>query len=414
MIGSFTDSPSSAVTILAIVALAAVVLAGAVAIWWLIDRRAVERRVQQKENDLRSVTRRLRRVEAEQQFMTRFVREFPGLTRELSSQKRYRDVPKVLVRTLAQVFRAERAVVILRSQTGGEEALVVAAVFPDGDRITPGIRVPLTEGELGFVAQTQRIMDRADIESERQRSPQLAATSMPDFTPELVAPLALEERTFGLVALSGIHQMPGQAKEILRLVTHVGSLTLHSVSAFLRVKSAADVDSLTGIFNKRVLNFKLGELLFDAERRREPISVFLFDIDHFKNYNDSNGHLAGDDVLRTLTMLLSDYIRTDDIFGRFGGEEFMLILAGRGESEALVAAQKLRQVVEQHDFPNGETQPLGRLTISGGVATYPTDGKRSVDLVQAADEALYRAKQSGRNRVFTASKRGPTESVAES
>jgi diguanylate cyclase (GGDEF)-like protein len=155
----------------------------------------------------------------------------------------------------------------------------------------------------------------------------------------------------------------------------------------------------------------LGELLFDSEGRGEPLSVFLFDIDHFKAYNDTNGHLAGDDLLRSLSGLVGKYVRADDIFGRFGGEEFMIILSGRGESEALVAAEKIRQVVKRQNFPFGENQPNGSLTISGGVASYPSDGKTSVELVKAADEALYRAKEQGRNCIMTASKRGPSEQL---
>jgi diguanylate cyclase (GGDEF)-like protein len=411
MLETVVISGLSVSTPLAIISVLALLVAISVVLWGFADRRAHRSAQERAESDLREVTRRLRRVESEQQFTARFLREFPGLTRELSSQKRYRDVPVVLVRALAQIFRAEQAIVVLRSELEGEEALVIAAVFPEGGRISPGIRIPITEGVLGFVAQTQRTMDRADMDSETHRSPRLAAPSVPEFVPELVAPLALQDRTFGVVALSGIHHMPSHAKEVLRLVSHVGSLTLHSVSAFLRVKSAADVDSLTGIFNKRVLTFKLGELLFDSEGRGEPLSVFLFDIDHFKNYNDTNGHLAGDDLLRILTTLIGKYVRADDIFGRFGGEEFMLILSGRGESEALVAAEKIRQVVENHPFQHRENQPQGSLTISGGIATYPRDGKTSVELLKAADDALYRAKEQGRNRVLTASKRGPSETV---
>ena len=394
----------SLTTILAIIAVLAILIAAVVSILWLADRRAQRRANERRESDLREVTRRSRRLEAEQRFTARFLREFPGLTRELSSQKRYRDVPQVLVRALAQIFRAEKAIVALKSELDGEEALVIAAAFPEGGRLQPGTRVAIAEGVLGFIAQTGRIMDRADVEAEKRRSARLMASGDFEFSPELAAPLALQSQTFGVVALSGIHHMPSHAKEVLRLVSHVGSLTLHSVSAFLRVKSAADVDSLTGIFNKRVLTFKLGELIFDSEGRGELLSVFLFDIDSFKNYNDSNGHLAGDDLLRTLTKIVAKYVRADDIFGRFGGEEFMIILSGRGESEALIAAEKIRQVVEAHDFQHGESQPMGRLTISGGVSTYPRDGKTSVELLRAADDALYRAKQAGRNRVLTASR----------
>ena len=111
----------------------------AVILWGFADRRAHRRLVERAESDLREGTRRLRRVETEQRFTTRFLREFPGLTRELTNQKRYRDVPDVLVRALAQIFQAEQAIVVVSSELEGEEALVIASVFPEGGRIIPGM-----------------------------------------------------------------------------------------------------------------------------------------------------------------------------------------------------------------------------------------------------------------------------------
>ena len=126
----------------------------------------------------------------------------------------------------------------------------------------------------------------------------------------------------------------------------------------------------------------LGELILSAERDHDPLSVFLFDLDHFKHYNDANGHLAGDALLRDLTRLVKQHIRRDDVFGRFGGEEFVLALPHTAQSQALAVADKVRAVIAAHPFPYASAQPLGRVSVSGGVAEFPVDGKDSAALLR--------------------------------
>ena len=143
--------------------------------------------------------------------------------------------------------------------------------------------------------------------------------------------------------------------------------------------------------------------------------VFLFDIDHFKNYNDQNGHIAGDQALRLLAQLVRDSVRADDIFGRFGGEEFLLIMPGRTPAQAMSAASNIRQRIATLRLPVRRRQPMGRVTISGGVATFPDDAQDAVELLLAADNALYRAKQAGRNKVLRAETGlNPTDATATS
>ncbi|MCP5120466.1 MAG: diguanylate cyclase, partial [bacterium] len=130
-------------------------------------------------------------------------------------------------------------------------------------------------------------------------------------------------------------------------------------------------DGLTLLLNKRRFMEQLGLMINRAEKHAQPLGVFIFDIDHFKNYNDVNGHVAGDHLLRLLSHLVADNIRAEDVFGRFGGEEFLLILPDRSLDEASHLSEKLRQEIEGYQFPYGEWQPLGRLTVSGGVAAFP-------------------------------------------
>lgn len=131
----------------------------------------------------------------------------------------------------------------------------------------------------------------------------------------------------------------------------------------------------------------------------DGVSVLMLDVDHFKRVNDQLGHLAGDSVLRELARLLREAVRNVDWVGRYGGEEFVVILPQTRYEEARQTAERLRQEVELHSFRAGER--MTRMTVSVGVATYPSEKADSAaGLLREADLALYRAKEAGRNRVM--------------
>ncbi|RLB57680.1 MAG: hypothetical protein DRI34_07160 [Deltaproteobacteria bacterium] len=129
--------------------------------------------------------------------------------------------------------------------------------------------------------------------------------------------------------------------------------------------------------------------------------MLMLDVDHFKHYNDNNGHLAGDQLLEHLARLLRENLRSTDIAGRFGGEEFCVALLDTELKSARRVAEKIRRVVERAEFPGQEKQPEGKLTVSIGVAELDLDDDQLDDLIERADQALYRAKAGGRNRVET-------------
>lgn len=160
----------------------------------------------------------------------------------------------------------------------------------------------------------------------------------------------------------------------------------------------ASRDPLTGLYNRRTLASDLERELSRARRYRLPVGLIMLDVDFFKQYNDNNGHPAGDEVLRQVASLLTAHTRQADLVCRYGGEEFVVLLPQTDLKGAAAAAEKLRAGVEEHPFPYGESQPGGRLTVSLGVAAYPEHGDTGEELLRAADLALYRAKKSGRNR----------------
>lgn len=156
-------------------------------------------------------------------------------------------------------------------------------------------------------------------------------------------------------------------------------------------------DALTGLYNRRYLQDTLGRELLVAEREGQQVSVILADLDHFKAINDRHGHLVGDEVLRVFGALIKRHARGSDIYCRYGGEEFLLVLPGMASEIAVERAEQLRLVIAGAPVDHGGS--LISVTASFGIATYPRDGRSGDELIAAADRALYAAKATGRNRV---------------
>jgi diguanylate cyclase (GGDEF)-like protein len=165
-----------------------------------------------------------------------------------------------------------------------------------------------------------------------------------------------------------------------------------------RLKELANTDPLTRLSNRRHLFDTLNNELERSQRSGNPCSLAMLDVDHFKSVNDTYGHHLGDEVLVGIAGQLQECMRIYDLAARFGGEEFVLLMPGTDQIQAVLIAERIRQAVEAMVF-DGELKPL-KLTITAGVATFPTREVKSVDdLIRVADHALYRGKEAGRNRV---------------
>lgn len=162
-------------------------------------------------------------------------------------------------------------------------------------------------------------------------------------------------------------------------------------------------DGLTGLFNHRAFQEHLRRELNQAKRVGRPLALLMVDVDHFKSYNDTYGHPAGDAVLRQVAEILRAHVRGADLVARYGGEEFTLLLPGTGTTMGRAVAEKLCRAVAERTFVGARSsQPTGRLTVSIGVASWPEDASEPAALLDLADRALYAAKRSGRACVVTA------------
>ena len=368
-------------------------------------------------------------LEDDLKLLTQFLKDFPRLARELYSGLTERQIPATLLSVVQRSLDPQHvAVLVRRADAKGDKGkpprLVVAAAYPDGAAVKVGTEVALETGEIGFAAESQMVLSRQDLQAETAGSrikpgPPLAGMAEPEF----IAPLVFDQETLGVIVLSKPRKS-GDPKAALRLVTQTGAQVLHTAAQVSRMKTTAEMDGLTRIYNKKHLEQTLNELIYRAacaayDQRSagqgapgQVLSVFLFDIDNFKNYNDTNGHLAGDKLLQQLAGLVNESVRKDDVFGRFGGEEFLLILPHTSANQALAAAEKIRALLASYPFAFAEKQPLGVISVSGGVAEYPLHGLDAAGLLHAADEALYEAKRGGRNRVLPARAASPAPAPA--
>jgi len=164
-----------------------------------------------------------------------------------------------------------------------------------------------------------------------------------------------------------------------------------------KLERLATFDSLTGLYNRRAILSKLYELINLANRYKEDFSLSMLDIDHFKRVNDSYGHLTGDEVLEKIATLIRRNVRDTDIVGRYGGEEFIIILPKTNLSSSWVVAERLRTIIEKAEMKDSAGN-LFAITVSQGLAEWER-GEDTYSLISRADEALYKAKEKGRNRV---------------
>lgn len=218
---------------------------------------------------------------------------------------------------------------------------------------------------------------------------------------EVITPLIHSHRLEGLLILgTKINGEPYSQTDIemLTLITNIVAVAIANARLYQRLRDISITDELTTLYNKRYFKIRLRDEVFRSQRTGRPISLVILDVDYFKNYNDAVGHPAGDQVLMQIAQILKISARDTDVVARYGGEEFCVVLPEVDVKGSESFCERLRKNVEDYKFFKEEVQPNGTISISLGTATYPDDASMIKELIVRADKALYRAKNSGRNR----------------
>lgn len=303
-----------------------------------------------------------------------------------------------IAREVEQALKIHRTNIMLVNHDKSE--LYIAAGLGVSESAM-NIKIRMGDGIYGWAAMT----GQAEVINNPSQNPRFKSIEGIDdnVSSMIISPFKGRGEVIGII---NVYKLNGEyfdetSYELLAAAANQIGMTLENARLFEETKTLAITDGMTGLYNHRYFLERINEEYERTKRYKRSLSLIMIDVDHFKKYNDTHGHPKGDEILRGVAKILKDTVRKSDTAARYGGEEFVIILPETGGEEALLVAEKLRMEVEAHDFPGGETQPLGRVTISQGVASCKEELKSFDELIKNADNALYRAKEEGRNKVCT-------------
>jgi diguanylate cyclase (GGDEF)-like protein len=241
----------------------------------------------------------------------------------------------------------------------------------------------------------------SDLGAEDQYGDWLARVSQRGFQAFVAVPLIVQDRALGCMNLymTDRHEFGPEEIQLLSTFASQAAVSIENARLFEETRQLAITDPLTGLANHRQFYTQLTREMRRAQRYRRPLAVLMLDLDHFKAFNDRFGHLAGDQALREIAGVLRQNARSVDILARYGGEEFAIILPETDLARAATQAERVRSSVAEHVFHSPETGHAHRVTVSIGAAMLMPGTRKAEDLVGLADQALYRAKAGGRNRL---------------
>jgi diguanylate cyclase (GGDEF)-like protein len=354
-------------------------------------------------------TRAVAKMRQELTTVASLARSLPQVVRELNRDDiAPTDVPRLILQLAEAIFQPEQLLLYGIARGNGPDGprLMLRLSLHHGFQEVPEElnQIPSGHGKIGWVAAHQLDMVEEDWSKVTYAEGKQVPTNHPSFSPDIIGPLIHHvsegNQVLGVLCVGKPKIRPRDEKLMFQMVTNFGSLALINSWNMKRLRDMANNDGLTGLLNKRCfLGSVARNSLVECEKAARPFSLFIFDIDHFKTYNDTNGHPAGDDLLRKLSAMVRENIRDIDLACRYGGEEFVIAMPNTEKEEALRLANELRQLIADHPFEHRENQPSGIVSISGGVASFPKDGSSVSELLQKADQALYVSKKGGRNAV---------------
>jgi len=318
------------------------------------------------------------------------------LSRTFNSTLRLEELLREVAGSVGRALGDEALVLLLRDEDRDE--LEVKSVFGTGAEAR-GLRQRVGEGVAGEAARARV----ATLVPDTGRDPRASAEPWLKGPPGsiLALPMVSREACVGVLeffrpAVGGFAE---PEVEFLKAVADLAAIAIANARLHEATVRLSLTDAITGLHNRRGLFARLEMELARAERFAHGCALAMIDLDHFRNLSEARGVLAGDATLRAVGQILAGAVRRVDTLARYRGEEFALLIPRASSEEAAEVAEKLRRLVAETPLEHGALQPLGRITVSIGVASYPRDARELAVLVDCADAALFAAKRRGRDRV---------------
>lgn len=377
-------------------------LQGALELGWYQPQQQLRQKLEQAERNAETNAWLFRQAQRQGEEMEKAFAQIGKLFEDVGLSTQMGDVVKESTNYMTEALEADIVTIFLVTKDGISLELAPGMPVLAGGKkkyaLLPELRKLLVEGEPFQIV---------DLQSDRLRDQLPLPPEAGSLRSLVVLPLTVQNRVLG-VALAGFLQpakpLSSERLQVARLVAQQAALAVDNSRVYQEIREMALTDTLTGLANRRRFDAALENELERAHRFNRPLSLLMLDLDYFKKFNDTYGHLAGDQVLTRVGEVLRRNLRSVDLPARYGGEEFVVILPETGMVGAAATAERIREAMERENFTVGPGR-LEQVTVSiGGVTYLPL--KRTVGgkpdgptLVRAADRALYSAKQSGRNRV---------------
>ncbi len=311
--------------------------------------------------------------------------------------------PDVLYDTIldmsVSLAEAEKGSLMLANDDAA--CLTVKAAIGINRRLLTSIRIKPGEGVAGWVFREGVPLIVDDIEKNELGFPKRHKYRTGSF---ISIPLKLGDKTIGVLNMSD--KISGEVfsaedMALIKSFADYATIALERSTYYAlagHLKELSVTDPLTGLFNRRYFEERFFEELNRSDRHNLFFSLSMIDIDDFKLFNDSEGHLAGDEILRSIANIAKDCLRVSDVIARFGGEEFAVIMPQTEREEAILVSERIRKSIKEQIPATWRTFPRKSITVSIGIATFPYDGRERKELIRNADKALYSAKMEGKDR----------------
>jgi diguanylate cyclase (GGDEF)-like protein len=329
--------------------------------------------------------------------------KLPLFTKKMTERLSQDAYPPIAVRFAKEFFHADKIGYLGSIGVDSEYTLVVGAGLPND--WMGKVRINAEDGILGLVLKKKVVISRIDPDAVGRRTSGLSLEAR-GLAPDFVAPIFGVSGLVGFLVIAGCSIPISEEKAHVSMVADLLSTMLQKAALLDSERNSAWVDHLTGVATRFYFLQRFESEIRRTENYRQHMALFLFDIDEFKEINDTHGHHAGDIVLMKMAALVKLNTRSSDLVGRYGGDEFLVLITSTDADHVISYAEKLREKIAAADIEIPGSEKPVRISISGGLAVFPTNGQSTTELLKAADDALYEAKRQGRNRIMVAASPG--------
>lgn len=348
------------------------------------------------EQRLREVSQEFARSSEELNRKREIAFHVPTIVRRLSSRLNPNAIPGVAVRIAKDFFQASHAGYFAPLNESYEFTMLEGVGFPEGWKHT--IRISPNEGILGLALQNRVVVTSDEYRSLKGNKPDaISPFEKAGIAVDLVAPVFGMSKVLGSILIGGCKVRVNEERQYASMLADLLATAYQTAVSIEAVERDAAVDGLTRVYNRRYFSLWFENELRRAKNYSQPLSLLILDIDHFKKVNDSFGHAFGDLVLKAVAREMKASLRTYDLLGRIGGEEFLIASPGSTLDDAAGLAERIRERIRGRSIADPSHEV--KVTVSAGVTSLGEQDATADTLLARADDALYMAKQQGRDRV---------------